>query len=195
MQGVARAALRPTCPFTHFNQGDAKSGRIARADVAAIAIESLASAASFDTTFECYDGDTAKVSQLVTTRAARDTLLTDGSRSLTCSLAHSLTHVPTHARTYSPTRLHRQGAQRGHGEQRQGRRHRHARGDKCDGRQGAPRRLVAQALRGPRAGSGVEGGRVYTVYSILCELRALVDVSSREFTVQRDRALGLTEES
>jgi len=43
-----------------LNQGDAKSGRIARADVAAIAIESLASAASFDTTFECYDGDTAK---------------------------------------------------------------------------------------------------------------------------------------
>ena len=46
-----------------LNQGDAKSGRIARADVAAIAIESLASAASFDTTFECYDGDTAKVGQ------------------------------------------------------------------------------------------------------------------------------------
>ena len=29
--------------------------------MAAIAIESLASGASFDTTFECYDGDTAKV--------------------------------------------------------------------------------------------------------------------------------------
>ena len=29
--------------------------------MAAIAVESLASGASFDTTFECYDGDTAKV--------------------------------------------------------------------------------------------------------------------------------------
>ena len=32
--------------------------------MAAIAIESLASGASFDTTFECYDGDTAKVPRL-----------------------------------------------------------------------------------------------------------------------------------
>lgn len=38
----------------------ARSGRIARADVAAICIESLSSAAAFDTTFECYDGDTGK---------------------------------------------------------------------------------------------------------------------------------------
>lgn len=35
-----------------LNQGDDKSGRIARADVAAICIESLASPAAFDTTFE-----------------------------------------------------------------------------------------------------------------------------------------------
>ena len=48
-------------PHPHPEQGDVKSGRIARADVAAIAVESLASGASFDTTFECYDGDTAKV--------------------------------------------------------------------------------------------------------------------------------------
>ena len=51
-------------PHPHPEQGDVKSGRIARADVAAIAIESLASGASFDTTFECYDGDTAKVPRL-----------------------------------------------------------------------------------------------------------------------------------
>ena len=43
-----------------LNQGDDKSGRIARSDVAAICVESLASAAAFDTTFECYYGDTAK---------------------------------------------------------------------------------------------------------------------------------------
>ena len=43
-----------------LNQGDDKSGRIARADVAGICIESLASPAAFDTTFECYYSDTAK---------------------------------------------------------------------------------------------------------------------------------------
>ena len=37
-----------------------KSGRISRADVAAICVESLGSAGAFDTTFECYDGDTGK---------------------------------------------------------------------------------------------------------------------------------------
>ena len=35
-----------------LNQGDTKSGRIARSDVAAICIESLESADAFDTTFE-----------------------------------------------------------------------------------------------------------------------------------------------
>ena len=43
-----------------LNQGDTKSGRINRADVAAICIESLDSKAAFDTTFECYYADTAK---------------------------------------------------------------------------------------------------------------------------------------
>eukprot|EP00966_Prymnesium_polylepis_P226942 5250866-Prymnesium_polylepis.1 len=43
-----------------LNQGDNKSGRIARADVAAICVESVESAAAFDTTFECYYADTAK---------------------------------------------------------------------------------------------------------------------------------------
>ena len=67
-QGDAKSGRVPNPhphPNPNPNQGDAKSGRIARADVAAIAIESIASAASFDTTFECYDGDTAKVSTLV----------------------------------------------------------------------------------------------------------------------------------
>merc|ERR1712187_478631 len=43
-----------------LNQGDDKSGRISRADVAAICVESVESAAAFDTTFECYYADTAK---------------------------------------------------------------------------------------------------------------------------------------
>ena len=43
-----------------LNQGDTKSGRINRADVAAICIESLDSKAAFDTTFECYYANTAK---------------------------------------------------------------------------------------------------------------------------------------
>ena len=43
-----------------LNQGDTKSGRINRADVAVICIESLDSKAAFDTTFECYYKDTAK---------------------------------------------------------------------------------------------------------------------------------------
>lgn len=43
-----------------LNQGDNKSGRINRSDVAAICVESLASPAAFDTTFECYYSDTAK---------------------------------------------------------------------------------------------------------------------------------------
>ena len=43
-----------------LNQGDTKSGRINRSDVAAICIESLDSAAAFDTTFECYNADSAK---------------------------------------------------------------------------------------------------------------------------------------
>ena len=43
-----------------LNQGDDKSGRIARSDVAAICVECLARPAAFDTTFECYYGDTAK---------------------------------------------------------------------------------------------------------------------------------------
>jgi len=43
-----------------LNQGDDKSGRIARSDVAAICVECLDRPAAFDTTFECYYGDTAK---------------------------------------------------------------------------------------------------------------------------------------
>jgi len=42
-----------------LNQGDTKSGRISRADVAAICVECLSSDAAAGTTFECYDADTA----------------------------------------------------------------------------------------------------------------------------------------
>ena len=52
--------------FLELNQGDSKSGRISRADVAALCVE----AAIFPnlaggTTFECYDADTAKPLQTV----------------------------------------------------------------------------------------------------------------------------------
>lgn len=43
-----------------LNQGDDKSGRIARADVAALCVESIYSDSTRDVTFECYNADTAK---------------------------------------------------------------------------------------------------------------------------------------
>lgn len=49
-----------------LNQGDTKSGRIARADVAALCVEAtLFPKLTGDTTFECYDADTAKPLQSV----------------------------------------------------------------------------------------------------------------------------------
>ena len=49
-----------------LNQGDTKSGRIARADVAALCVESILNPkGSGDTTFECYDSDTGKPLQTV----------------------------------------------------------------------------------------------------------------------------------
>lgn len=56
----AGAWLGKGVPALELNQGDRVSGRISRADVAALCVESLASAAAFDTTFECYEVDTAK---------------------------------------------------------------------------------------------------------------------------------------
>lgn len=43
-----------------LNQGDTKSGRLPRADVAALCINCLDSSDAFDTTFECYETLTAK---------------------------------------------------------------------------------------------------------------------------------------
>ena len=43
-----------------LNQGDSKSGRLSRADVAAICINALDSASTWDTTFECYEALTAR---------------------------------------------------------------------------------------------------------------------------------------
>jgi uncharacterized protein YbjT (DUF2867 family) len=43
-----------------LHQGDDKSGRISRADVASLCIKCLDSPASWDTTFECYEALTAK---------------------------------------------------------------------------------------------------------------------------------------
>jgi hypothetical protein len=69
VKGVGYTVVRPGGLTTkeglgvsavELNQGDDKSGRIARADVAAICVECLASRAAFDTTFECYYADTAK---------------------------------------------------------------------------------------------------------------------------------------
>ena len=62
-----------------LNQGDTKSGRIARSDVAAICVESLYSAAAFDTTFECYNGDTAKELNAVFASNARGMASGDAS--------------------------------------------------------------------------------------------------------------------
>ena len=46
--------------FLEINQGDDKSGRLSRADVAGICVASLDVAKTWDTTFECYLKDTAK---------------------------------------------------------------------------------------------------------------------------------------
>ncbi|CAN0256953.1 unnamed protein product [Phaeothamnion confervicola] len=43
-----------------LSQGDVKSGRIARADVAELCLESISSKAAAGATFECYNADTAK---------------------------------------------------------------------------------------------------------------------------------------
>jgi hypothetical protein len=43
-----------------LNQGDSKSGRLSRADVAVICVQALDSAHTFDATFECYETLTAK---------------------------------------------------------------------------------------------------------------------------------------
>jgi hypothetical protein len=43
-----------------LNQGDSKSGRLSRADVASLCINCLDSADTWDTTFECYESVTAK---------------------------------------------------------------------------------------------------------------------------------------
>lgn len=43
-----------------LNQGDNKSGRLPRADVASLCVQCLDSASAFDTTFECYEANTAK---------------------------------------------------------------------------------------------------------------------------------------
>lgn len=43
-----------------LNQGDNKSGRLSRADVAELCVNCLDSPDAFDTTFECYGADTAK---------------------------------------------------------------------------------------------------------------------------------------
>ncbi|KAL7544062.1 hypothetical protein ACHAXR_013566 [Thalassiosira sp. AJA248-18] len=46
--------------FLEVNQGDDKSGRLSRADVAGICVASLDVASAFDATFECYELNTAK---------------------------------------------------------------------------------------------------------------------------------------
>jgi nucleoside-diphosphate-sugar epimerase len=48
-----------------LNKGDTKSGRLSRQDVAALCVACLDSSAAFDTTFECYDKDTARPLQSV----------------------------------------------------------------------------------------------------------------------------------
>lgn len=46
--------------YLEVNQGDDKSGRLSRADVAGICVACLESESAFDATFECYESNTAK---------------------------------------------------------------------------------------------------------------------------------------
>lgn len=46
--------------YLEVNQGDDKSGRLSRADVAGICVACLESESAFDSTFECYESNTAK---------------------------------------------------------------------------------------------------------------------------------------
>jgi len=68
-QGLGYTVIRPGgltmdeakgAEAIELNQGDTKSGRLSRADVAALCIECLDSPSTFDTTFECYEKATAK---------------------------------------------------------------------------------------------------------------------------------------
>lgn len=59
--GLTAPILEPRgAPFMELNQGDTKSGRLSRTDVAALCLEALDSPETFDTTFECYEKETAK---------------------------------------------------------------------------------------------------------------------------------------
>ena len=70
-------------------QGDDKSGRIARSDVAAICVEAIGSAAAFDTTFECYYAETAKGLDDVMASIAKARRCSMRSRDLTAACACS----------------------------------------------------------------------------------------------------------
>jgi len=68
-KGVGYTVIRPGGLTTgaslgaaalELNQGDGKSGRLSRADVAELCINCLDSSDSFDATFECYEASTAK---------------------------------------------------------------------------------------------------------------------------------------
>lgn len=50
----------PSSMVLELNQGDTKSGRISRVNVAALCVQCLDSSETFDTTFECYETVTAK---------------------------------------------------------------------------------------------------------------------------------------
>jgi len=68
-QGIGYTVVRPGgltagvslgAQSLELNQGDNKSGRLSRADVAAICVNALDSASTWDTTFECYESLTGK---------------------------------------------------------------------------------------------------------------------------------------
>eukprot|EP00977_Amphora_coffeiformis_P012453 scaffold3077_cov162-Amphora_coffeaeformis.AAC.12 len=68
-QGIGYTVVRPGgltsgvslgVEALELNQGDNKSGRLSRADVAAICVNALDSASTWDTTFECYEALTGK---------------------------------------------------------------------------------------------------------------------------------------
>ena len=58
--GLTSDAIPLGPSYLEVNQGDDKSGRLSRADVAGICVACLENESTFDATFECYESNTAK---------------------------------------------------------------------------------------------------------------------------------------
>jgi len=58
--GLTMDEAAPTSTILELNQGDSKSGRLSRSNVAALCVNCLDSPSAWDSTFECYEKLTAK---------------------------------------------------------------------------------------------------------------------------------------